>query len=42
VARLREQHVKSAPSVDSLIRVQPRQKACVTDEMTPISPAPSA
>ena len=29
------------PSVEIRARVQVRQNACVTEEMTPISPAPS-
>jgi hypothetical protein len=29
------------PSVETRARVQVRQNACVTDEITPISPLPS-
>ena len=35
-------HVYSLPSVEIRARVQVEQKACVTLEMTPISPLPSA
>jgi hypothetical protein len=42
VALLGEQAGVELPSVDRRARVQVEQKAWVTDEITPISPPPSA